>query len=56
MIRIIKERNLENFDLKFIFTDGSCDSGFPNIRTFSIDGLCDIGYSSNEASFDGDEK
>lgn len=56
MIRIIQERNLENFDLEFTFTDGHCESGFPNIRTFSIDELCDIGYSSNEVSFDGEEK
>lgn len=56
IIKIIQERNLEDFDLEFVFTDGFCKSGFPNIRTFNIDELCDIGYSSDEVSFVGEEK
>lgn len=56
IIKIIKDRHLEDFDLEFTFTDGHSEKGFPNIRTFSIDSICDIGYSSNEVSFDGEEK
>lgn len=56
MIKIIQEHNLEDFDLEFTFTDGVSCIGFPNIRTFSIGELCDIGNSSNEVSFEGDEK
>lgn len=56
IIKIIQEHNLDNFDLEFVFTDGYSQKGFPNIRTFSIDDLCDICYSEKEVSFDGKEK
>lgn len=54
MIKIINERHLEDFDLEFVFTEIN-EFGI-NVRTFGIDELCDIGYSSNEVSFDGEEK
>lgn len=55
IIKIIEENKLEEFNLEFTFTDGYME-GFPNIRTFSIDTLSDIGNSTKEVSFDGQEK
>lgn len=55
LVKIIQDRNLEDFDIQFTFIEGYCKSGFPNVRTFNIEELCDIGYSSNKVSFEGDE-
>ncbi|MCH1964368.1 hypothetical protein MCG45_16180 [Clostridium perfringens] len=54
LVKIIQDRNLEDFDIEFTFVDGYCESGI-NVRTFNIEELCDIGYSSNKVSFEGDE-
>ncbi|HAT4302209.1 TPA: hypothetical protein I9089_002314 [Clostridium perfringens] len=53
LVKIIQDRNLEDFDIEFTFIDGYCKSGM-NVRTFNIEELCDIGYSSNKVSFGGD--
>lgn len=54
MIKIIQEHHLEDMDLEFVFSEIN-ELGI-HVRTFGIDELCDIGYSSNEVSFDGKEK
>lgn len=51
LINMIK--NFEDFDVEFHFTDGY--SKFPNIRSFSLDGICDVGYSSKVIVLDGVE-
>lgn len=55
MIKIIQDRNLEDFDIEFTFIDDYWDNKFPNKRTFNIEELCDIGHSTNKVSFEGDE-
>lgn len=42
-----------DFDVQFSFTDGC--SVFPNIRTFNVTGISDIGYSSKTIILDGEE-
>ena len=54
LIKIIKDRKLEDFDIEISFTDGY--STFPNIRTFDVVALNDVGYSSNTVSFEIEEK
>lgn len=54
LIKLIKENKLENFDAKFVFTDG-CNI-FPNERSFNIVELGDIGYSSNIFQLEGEEE
>lgn len=54
MVRLIQEHHLEDFNLEFVLSDVN-ELGI-NVRTFNIEGLCDIGHSENVVSFDGDEK
>lgn len=54
LVKIIQDRNLEDFDIEFTFVDGYCKSGI-NVRTFNVEELCDIGSPSNKVSFEGDE-
>ena len=49
LIDLIKKNKLEDFDIDMVFTDGY--STFPNVRTFEIEELTDIGYSSKRALF-----
>ncbi|WP_125153647.1 hypothetical protein [Clostridium rectalis] len=54
MIKLIKERDLEDMNLEFVISEVN-ERGI-HVKTFGIDKLCDIGYSENAVSFDGDEK
>ena len=51
---IEKLKMFEEFDVEFHFTDGY--SKFPNIRKFSIDEICDVGYSDKVVVLDGKEE
>lgn len=46
--------NYKEFDVEFNFIDGY--SSFPNTRSFSINGISDIGYSDKVIILDGQEK
>lgn len=52
LIQLIQERNLEEFEIKVIFTDGY--NIIPNIRVLEITELGDIGYSEKVAYLGGD--
>jgi len=54
LIKIIKENNLELFDIEVGFIDGYDD--FPNWRIFSIESFDDINYISEVAKFSIEEK
>ena len=47
LIELIKENELEDFEIETAFTDGF--STFPNVRKFKIERIDDIGYSSEIA-------
>lgn len=51
LIELIKDRNLEDFEIRAVFTDGY--DGFPNVRVLELKGLADIGYSDKRATLDG---
>lgn len=51
LIKLIKDNNLEDFDISIVFTDGF--NVFPNKRHVDIQGLADIGHSSRVAYLDG---
>ena len=53
LIELIKSRNLEEFEVEFVFMDGH--NIFPNIRVFKVTDIADIGYSSKVLRLDGDE-
>lgn len=54
LIKLIKNRNLEEFNITFGFVDGY--STFPNHRKFTIDELADIGYSNKVIVLSGEEQ
>lgn len=53
IVKIIQEQKLEDMNLEFVIS--KVNKNGINVKTFSIDGLCDIGYSSNAVSFLGKE-
>lgn len=44
----------EDFDVEFVFTDGY--SKFPNVRSFEVEGIADIGYSDKVVLLSGEER
>ena len=52
LIKLIKDNNLEEFEISVNFTDGY--SVFPNISNLDITGLADIGHSSGVAYLDAE--
>lgn len=44
----------EDFEVQFIFTDGC--SVFPNVRSFEIEGIADIGQSDKMVLLSGEER
>lgn len=54
LINFIQKHELEDFELKFTFTDGV--STFPNVRSFYNLEIGDIGHSSKLLQITGFEK
>lgn len=44
----------EDFDVEFVFTDGY--SKFPNVRSFAVEGVADIGHSDKVVLLSGEEQ
>lgn len=42
------------FDVEFVFTDGY--SKFPNVRSFAVEGIADIGHSDKVVILSGEER
>lgn len=42
------------FDVEFVFTDGY--SNFPNVRSFAVEGIADIGHSDKVVLLSGEER
>lgn len=53
LIKLIQESGLEDFDFRFCVTEES--DSFPNIRTFSVSGVQDIGYSEKVVDLEGEK-
>ena len=53
LVDFITKNNLEDFDFTFSFTDRY--NTFPNVRTFKITGVADIGYSDKVIDLEGEE-
>lgn len=54
LIDLIERNGLEDFDLEFSFTDGY--NVFPNVRTFAVERIDDVGYSDKVAILSGEER
>lgn len=53
IVDLIIKKGLEDFSFEFVFVD-SYDP-FPNVRSFSITEVADIGYSEKEVLLGGEE-
>lgn len=53
LIKVIKDNNLEDFEISVIFHDGDGYNTFPVLRCVNIKRLADIGNSSKVAYLDG---
>lgn len=42
------------FDVEFVFTDGY--SNFPNVRSFAVEGIADIGHSDKVVLLSEEER
>lgn len=42
------------FEVEFVFTDGY--SKFPNVRSFAVEGIADIGHSDKVVLLSGEER
>lgn len=53
LIRTIQKYGFEEFEIQFNFTDGH--DPFPNVRTFTLDNVCDVGHSEKIVVLEGYE-
>lgn len=52
LIKLIQEKQLEDFDFRFCVTEET--DSFPNIKTFSVNGVQDISYSGKVVDLEGE--
>lgn len=53
LIKLIQEKQLENFDFRFCVTEET--GSFPDIQTFSVSGVQDISYSEKVVDLEGEK-
>lgn len=53
LIKLIQEKQLEDFDLRFCVTVET--DSFPDIETFSVSGVQDISYSEKVVDLEGEK-
>lgn len=52
IIKLIKDNNLEDFEIQVIFNDGY--NPYPIVKSIELEDLADIGHSSKTAYLDGE--
>ena len=54
LIRLIKEKELEDFEIQVVYTDGY--DKYPTFNSLSLKGIADIGVSDQIVYLDGEEE
>lgn len=56
LIRLIEKYGFEDFDFQFCFTDTPEEGDtYPNVRTFKMTGVSDVGHSDKVVDLEGEE-
>lgn len=56
LIQLIEKHGFEDFEFQFCFTDAPEEGDtYPNVRTFTLTGISDVGHSNKTVDLEGEE-